>query len=215
MAIIGALIISAGALLGIWLGAVYAAGRLEAQMDEQRRWFNERREEDAKRLGRQLKEESDRLDRRLDHDRRMRDRDALRNMLDEGAILVNDAMDRVYGLTAQSVSPLEAGESKSEREALRKQTAKEIRERIDALTRFLLRLLVRFPRGHPLVLDFAAIKDVVFASYETFYVRLDEVTEMRKTQGEKLTERFTAVHKHLLQECRTELGVPVQVGPAD
>jgi hypothetical protein len=70
--ILGALIISGGALGGIWLGAVYAAGRITAQLEVQDRWEKERREENSRRV-----------DRQLEHDRKMRDRDELRKMFDE------------------------------------------------------------------------------------------------------------------------------------
>jgi hypothetical protein len=72
MAILGSIVLAIGALFGIWLGAYYATIRLRLQLEEQAQWFSQRLDEN-----RQL------LDRQLRHDRQMRDRDELRQVLDE------------------------------------------------------------------------------------------------------------------------------------
>jgi hypothetical protein len=102
MNLLGALVIAMGALLGIWLGAYYAAGRLGTQLDEQARWFAERREEDRRRLAEQLQAESGRLDRQLAHDRRMRDRDELRGSLDAAIEAMGLAVNSAFEVLAEA-----------------------------------------------------------------------------------------------------------------
>jgi hypothetical protein len=93
--IIAALVVAAGALVGVYAGAVYAVHRLSAQLDEERQLAEERLDAEAGRLQMQLDAESDRLDRQLAHDRRMRDRDELRQLLDHVATITGTAFDQV------------------------------------------------------------------------------------------------------------------------
>lgn len=94
--IVGALILAAGAFLGVWKGAVYAANRLIVQLDEHRVLEDQRLDAEAARLRAQLDAEAARLDRQLAHDREMRDLEEMRRALHEVSV-------SMWGLTKFTV----------------------------------------------------------------------------------------------------------------
>lgn len=166
-AILGALIISGGALFGIWLGAVYAAGRLSAQLDEQRQWFSERREEDSKRLDRQLEANSERLSLQLSSDRRVRDVEDIRRLLDEvlaelGAArsATNRALVQIsnHALLDKLMPEDDGGLSESVHRKAKGAILRKAWEAIDPLEGSTQRLTLRFGAGHDIVVNYLRLR---------------------------------------------------------
>lgn len=205
---LGAFIIALGALVGIWLGAYYAAGRLSIQLDQQARWFDERREEEAERLERQLEAESKRLAQQLEHDRRMRDRDALMMTLDEGAILINEAVDVLHWLATHTETGVPTGEEQTEVEATRGKLIDDLYDQTsNGFSKFWQRLLVRFPAGHPIPTAISKTKERVGAARDLYEIPLEEVTEERKEEYRDAIKQVAESHTEYLVECRKLIGV--------
>jgi uncharacterized protein YneF (UPF0154 family) len=81
--VLAALIVALGALVGVVIGALFAAERVTAQMEENRVLFEGQIEENRRISKEQLDAEAERLERQLLHDRMMRDREEARRLFDE------------------------------------------------------------------------------------------------------------------------------------
>lgn len=183
------MILASGALFGIWLGAYYAAGRLGAQLDEQARWFNERRVEESKRLERQLNAESQRLDRQLEHDRLMRDREELRKILDELAKGLMRAAEAIIKLR-NSVPGLARGDEVVD--SVSRQKAKlDARKLAYELLFEVQRLNLRFGLDHPVTSTFMEARLSMVGFLEEIDVERVEWTEEQR-EGVELKKKVSA-----------------------
>lgn len=144
--LVGSLILAGGALLGIWKGAVYAAGRLSAQLAEERSLSEERLDAEAVRLQMQLDAEAERLRRQLEHDRWMREVEELRRLIDEAAAAGLEAANAVHEIREPLHLELDAGESGEEVEARRRSA----NTGVQGMQGFVERLELRLGRGHRL-----------------------------------------------------------------
>lgn len=208
MAIVSAIILASGALFGIWLGAFYAAGRLGAQLDEQRRWFEERSEADVRRMEDELKAESERLGYQLAHDRQMRDRDALRQCLDEGAILISNAVNTLHRIRAEAEQILDRiakNQSYEDLVAERDETFKRWTDAISDLHDYWQRLLVRVNVDEPLAKAFAVTLSQLGELGDVYWTnRLSSQLHPTFKRG---MDTLAEMHTDFLSECRQQVGI--------
>jgi hypothetical protein len=206
---LGAIIIALGALAGIWLGAYYAAGRLSIQLEQQNRWFAEQRAEDSQHLQRQLEAEATRLERQLEHDRKMRDRDSLRMTLDEGAVLINEAVDSLHWLASRTQGEVpEDEEELEELEAARRETIDDLYDKVgNGFSQFWQRLLVRFPAEHSIPKAIRDTRERIATARDLYEIDLSQLTEEREQEYQAAVEEVAKAHTSYLVECRDLIGV--------
>lgn len=192
--ILGALILAGGALFGIWLGAVYAAGRLGVQLEEQ-----------ASRFDRQLEAEAKRLERQLEHDRRMRDRDELRKVLDEvaaGMFRTIEAIGAAHRLfpnleDANDLAADSPGVSSERRQALGAANSA-----IYDLWKQLPRLRLRFGFDHPVTKGFEAMRQAFKDVVGDMEVDIEKWTPEHHEHVADLAKKTGRKHKVFIEACR-------------
>ena len=163
--ILGAIILAAGAFLGVWKGAMYAADRLIAQMVEQRELTNQRLDAEAQRLQIQLDAESQRLDKQLAHDRWMREIDELRRLVDEAATAGLAAGNAIHDFRGQVRWQVETGEGPGQfylPKRIAAQTA------VEGMQGFVERFELRLGRGHELPGIFSRWQHTLEEAIEAF-----------------------------------------------
>jgi hypothetical protein len=206
MSIVGSIILAGGALFGIWLGAYYAAGRLGAQLNEQALWFQHRRDEEAKRLDKQLEAEGERLAKQLDHDRRMRDLEEVRAVLDDAASAIAQSVNAI--LTARSTIPVlgyEVGEGFQEDDGDRKdrmQAANEAHAKTWALALEVQRLRLRFGFEHPVTASFWAARDGLVELVNEVDVDSEQWTAEQEARIEGLIGSAGKLNSTFIDACR-------------
>jgi hypothetical protein len=202
--ILGPLVLAAGALLGVWLGATYAARRLEVQLDEQAHWYGQRLVEETQRLEQQLLAESKRLERQLEHDHRMRDLDELRSMLDD----VGAAMATAIELVAQAealgaMAGLMEGPNAPDREAWKADRKKAQSDALAALQGGLLvqlqRLRFRFGDDHGVTRKFTEMRNTLMTNLLRKESADDQAEEDSRGVGRQYLE--------FVELCRPYVGV--------
>ncbi|HEU5253804.1 MAG TPA: hypothetical protein VFU16_10825 [Solirubrobacterales bacterium] len=210
MNILGALIISGGALFGIWLGAVYAAGRLEAQLDEQRRWFDQRHLADAQRLDQMLEAESERLERQLQHDRTMRDRDELRRVLDGVGEKIMGAIQAALDFQAP-IPALGNSEELREETAAQTRTRNELRNAARQtryeLTFEIQRLRLRFGGEHEVVEAFGQVHSTLGTFIDACDVEKDKWNKDQREIVEDAWAEIREANSRFFESCRRYTGV--------
>jgi hypothetical protein len=150
--IIAAIILAAGAYYGVYKGAVFAIGRLSGQLTEERRLSEERLDAEAERLQMQLDAEDRRLERRLAHDRWMREVEELRRLVDEAAAAGLDAGNAVHALRGPVRQQVETGKpGRLSIGALQSAISA-----VQGMQGFVERLELRLGRGHELPAAFSA-----------------------------------------------------------
>jgi hypothetical protein len=221
MQILAATILAVGALLGIWLGAYYAAGRLRAQLHEQALWFNQQRGEEAERLDKQLQAESERLERQLVHDRRMRDLDELRAVLDDAAGAIAQSINAI--LTARGATPVlgyEVDEDFQEDEEGRKERTESLSAahiKTWALAPEVQRLRLRFGPAHTVTESFRSIRDGLVDLVQAVDVGAELWTIEQEAHVDELQGIAGRLNTAFIDACRgyTAVAEPWPSGGAD
>lgn len=199
--IIAATILAGGAFFGVWKGAVYAVDRLSAQLAVERRLSEERLDAEAERLQMQLNAEAKRLERQLEHDRTMRDRDAVRTLLDEGVKLAFECGDLAgdYQLRLKSEPPREP---EAEPRLVQRRLVL-----ILAMSHFRQRLLIRYPFH-------AEVSKAFFALYMEFHSTCSEAHRLLMDESldddESVCKRLdgvSGVREAFLKACNRQVGV--------
>lgn len=198
--LIGAAIIAGGALFGIWLAAAYSNVRLRAQHEQQAEWLDLRLAQEAQRFDDQLLMQSVQLQRQLDHDREMQDREALRRTLDEGAALITQASSALT-----DVDLLLEGTSTGAEERSRL-----IDQRIavsEQLVEYWRRLMLRFETKDPIPNSVHTVFES-FSKGSGFVFRAPEsLSPQQQKEFEAALDDFNDAHSEFLLHCRRRIGI--------
>lgn len=162
------------------------------------------------RMERQLDEESKRLNQQLDHDRRMRDRDELRRLLDEVAMAGSSAFNQI--MLARAATPglgFEVGEGPHALGKLqsREEALAAAHQKVWALAGEGGRLILRFGPNHLVCRSFWALRDGLVK-----LIALVDVDEVERTPGQSqlIDERLEALsgtNKKFVDACRSQIRV--------
>lgn len=181
--ILAAIILAAGAYYGVYKGAVFAVGRLSGQLTEERRLSDERLDAEAERLQMQLDAEDLRLERRLAHDRWMREVEELRRLVDEAAAAGLAAGNAVHALRDPVWQQLETGKPGPLLIGARQSAI----SAVQGMQGFVERMELRLGRGHELPEAFSAWQTVM----EEAIAAIDTsppTRELLRKGGEMLTD---------------------------
>lgn len=201
--ILGAMILAGGAFFGVWKGAVYAAGRLGAQLAEERDRSDERLDAEAGRLQmqldaqgvrlqKQLDAEAARLDRQLRHDRAMRDLEEARKKID-GVMIdmrrIAEIMNTLAGIVALD-RRVDEGKEWQHIVRLREETIAGFSDLHRDLNDRVVSLYLRLRPNHPIVEASEAFLDIALEIIEIF-------REIDRKMGEEERTKFFALRDRL------------------
>lgn len=230
MPIVAALIVSAGAILGIFLGAAFAAERVTAQLEENRAQFEDQLEENRRlskeqmdenrRLAKeQLDAEADRLQMQLDAaekglelqlnaDRENQNRAELRDVLDSGAELLANANDQMYEALSQArraeKRDWQAGEQRAEKSIA---AAGNLFETLNALGSYWQRLLLHFNIRDGITKAVEDAMDGFRDGMGAVNVPRKELDADRLSTLDEKHGEFNDAYVDFLRDCRKRFGV--------
>lgn len=180
--ILAALILAGGAFYGVYKGAVFAANRLGAQLDEERRLSEERLGAEAGRLQMQLDAEAHRLDKQLAHDRWMREVEELRRLIDEAAAAGLAAGNAIHAFRGPLRYEVETGNSSP----LHLGRLQEAISAVQGMQGFVERLELRLGRGNEIPTSFSSWQHTMEEAIETLETT-PPTKEILQEGGERLT----------------------------
>jgi hypothetical protein len=218
MPVVAALIVSFGALIGILIGANYAADRVSAQIFENRRLFEDQLEEnrvlfkeqliaEAERVQMQLDAAETRLGQQLREERIRQDRAELLGTLDAGAELLAQTASKLIngGLAMQKAR--EGDWSERDKEDSQVLAATVRLETFETLTYFWRRLLIRFQLRDPIPKAFKTATDAYTAAMRSLSEAFEERDSEQLGTFEKEHEKFRKGYVDFLTKCRQRVGV--------
>jgi hypothetical protein len=217
--IVAALILAGGAFFGVYKGAVYAVDRLIYQLQEERRLSEERLDAEAKRLemqldaesdrlARQLDAESERLDRQLSADRDKQDRAELREILDEGAILLAQALARVNETQSEVETPLSERPTVAEYQLKAPlSTVTGFEQLSNEIDRYWQRLMLRFRVSDDIPKAVSSARQAFDSAMAVLSVKRKEIDDEKIQQFNTHRDVFEDKHAEFLLECRRRFGI--------
>lgn len=217
--ILAAAILAGGAFYGVYKGAVYAVDRLVFQLREERVLSEERLDAEAnrlqmqldaesERLARQLDAESERLDRQLAADRDKQDRAELRDILDDGAILLAQALGQLQAAQLEVEAPVNANPAIAAHELRnRPQNVAGFIQLGDEIDRYWQRLMLRFRVSDEIPTAVSSAKGSFKGAMEVFAIKREDIGDEQLQQFGDRRKSFTGSHASFLEECRKRFGV--------
>ena len=217
--IVAALILAGGAFFGVYRGAVYAVDRLVFQLREERRLSEERLDAEEKRLqmqldaesarlAKQLDAESERLDRQLAAERYKQDRAELRDILDDGAVLLAQALDQLQAVRREiEVDPNpNSSLAKLELNSL-PNSIKGFGQLSDEIDRYWQRLMLRFRVSDKIPKAVRSAATAFTSGMKEVAVKRKEIDDDAMKRFKEQRSNFRGAQADFLMECRSRFGV--------
>jgi hypothetical protein len=190
-----AVILSSAAVTAAVIAAWTANHRTGKQLDAE-----------ADRLQRQLDAEAKRLDRQLAQDSSKHERSELRELLDEGAVLVNDTWTCFRAMNEEGPMNEEEMANRYEGKPQLRPAIKAAPDLIRELEDYWHRLMLRFNVFDGMTVSVEAMTDVFRDALVLYEVRHDLVDADRKDEFLVLMEKFEDAHAEFVGECQERFG---------